>query len=171
MDCCSKLPGDLLADILRRLPLHSLAAARGVCLTWRAIDDDHFLTTQAAALLPNHLYGLFVRLNEPASSPFPRRRQPPPSPAGVDIDDLEYELDDPTIEVHCNGLLLLNHHIVNPATRQWMRLPPVPPYTSLPDITHGDRGLVFDPVVSPHYDVLWMPYLIFHQLPTVSVTP
>ncbi|KAF2908994.1 hypothetical protein DAI22_12g222800 [Oryza sativa Japonica Group] len=155
-------------DILRRLPLRSLAAARAVCHAWRAIVDEHSLTTQAAALLPNHLRGLFVCLNESCLHGFFARPSPPATIPGIDLD---YDLDDDaTIEVHCNGLLLLDRHIVNPATRQWMRLPPVPPYASLPNIMYGDRGLVFDPAASPHYDVLWMPYLILHRLPAASLS-
>ncbi|XP_066162217.1 uncharacterized protein [Oryza sativa Japonica Group] len=155
-------------DILRRLPLRSLAAARAVCHAWRAIVDEHSLTTQAVALLPNHLRGLFVCLNESCLHGFFARPSPPATIPGIDLD---YDLDDDaTIEVHCNGLLLLDRHIVNPATRQWMRLPPVPPYASLPNIMYGDRGLVFDPAASPHYDVLWMPYLILHRLPAASLS-
>uniref|UniRef100_A0A0E0FES2 F-box domain-containing protein n=1 Tax=Oryza meridionalis TaxID=40149 RepID=A0A0E0FES2_9ORYZ len=97
MDCCSQLSGDLLADIL----------CRAVCHAWRAIVDDHSLTTQAAALLPNHLHGLFVGLNESCLQGFFARPSPPAAAAAtIPGIDLDYDLDDDaTIEVHCNGLL------------------------------------------------------------------
>ena len=61
---------------------------------------------------------------------------------------------------HCNGLLLLDfERVVNPATRQWVRLPPPPsPVT----VTEEEEGhcLVYDPVVSPHYEVV-----LIHLLP------
>lgn len=69
----------------------------------------------------------------------------------------------PTIVSCCNGLLLLNDNdgVVNPATRQWARLPPRPP---TPDGMEGvlyymDQHLVFDPSVSPHYQVFLLPYV------------
>uniref|UniRef100_A0A0E0MPZ5 F-box domain-containing protein n=1 Tax=Oryza punctata TaxID=4537 RepID=A0A0E0MPZ5_ORYPU len=188
MDCCSQLPGDLLADILRRLPARSLATARGVCSTWRAIVDEHSLIAQVAALLPNDLRGLFVGLNDSCLQGFFARPSPAgPAIPGVDldfVDDPVYDFDDyGTIENHCNGLLLLEGYIVNPATRQWMRLPPLDNTNLLllaNDIatsiwSYGDRGLVFDPaaVSPPHYDVIRMPHLMLQpdQLPAVASLP
>ncbi|GJN23723.1 hypothetical protein PR202_gb11396 [Eleusine coracana subsp. coracana] len=67
---------------------------------------------------------------------------------------------DPISIVHCcNGLLLLDSRVVNPATRQWERLPPCP---ALPDprtVYFGDNDayIAFDPTMSPHYEVLLSP--------------
>ena len=50
----------------------------------------------------------------------------------------------------CNGLLLLrNGRVVNPATRQWVELPPIPGVR----LGRDCKYLVFDPTVSPHYEV------------------
>jgi len=59
---------------------------------------------------------------------------------------------------HCNGLLLLDFgRLVNPATRQWARLPPSPhPSTGMVDF-YDNYGLVYDPMVSPHYEVFLIP--------------
>jgi hypothetical protein len=71
-----------------------------------------------------------------------------------------------SIKDHCNGLLLIDKYVVNPATRHWDALPAAPPGrvqfiirnehgldpTPLYEIIH--TYLVFDPTVSPHYQVL-----------------
>jgi hypothetical protein len=58
---------------------------------------------------------------------------------------------------HRNGLLLLKEWVVNPATRQCVPLPPPPP---LREGIHDRRYLVFDPTVSPHYDVFLIPTVL-----------
>ncbi|KAF0910049.1 hypothetical protein E2562_001287 [Oryza meyeriana var. granulata] len=61
---------------------------------------------------------------------------------------IEYYLED-----HCNGLLLVNNDVVNPATRQWAPWPPLSDeYTFW-----GTNYIVFDPTVSPHYEVIKIP--------------
>uniref|UniRef100_A0ACD5TB53 Uncharacterized protein n=1 Tax=Avena sativa TaxID=4498 RepID=A0ACD5TB53_AVESA len=77
------------------------------------------------------------------------------------------------IRQHCNGLLLLGEEearVLNPATREWARLPPPPPMCTpgmedmypleLADYMDcHDQYLVFDPTLSPpHYQV----FLIKH---------
>ncbi|GJM96203.1 hypothetical protein PR202_ga13019 [Eleusine coracana subsp. coracana] len=57
----------------------------------------------------------------------------------------------------CNGLLLVEDVVVNPATRQWARLPPYPPVSEGMEATFWDYKLIFDPTVSPHYEVLLLP--------------
>ncbi|GJN08243.1 hypothetical protein PR202_ga26143 [Eleusine coracana subsp. coracana] len=60
---------------------------------------------------------------------------------------------------HCNGLLLYEgrfkreFYVVNPATRWWECLPR---HTGFRDYYIG--YLVFDPAVSPHYEVFLIPY-------------
>jgi hypothetical protein len=60
---------------------------------------------------------------------------------------------------HCNGLLLLWERVVNPATRQWVILPSPPPRRAGMEKFFDDRCLVFDPTISPHYEVLHIPYV------------
>ncbi|GJN23745.1 hypothetical protein PR202_gb11423 [Eleusine coracana subsp. coracana] len=77
---------------------------------------------------------------------------------------MDHWLDIVSIKHCCNGLLLLNCRVVNPATRQWERLPPCP---VLPQGTvyfgDNDAYLAFDPTMSPHYEVLLLPYLRGHD--------
>jgi len=65
---------------------------------------------------------------------------------------------------HCNGLILLqdsqvNCMVVNPATRQWAHLPPRPPplCAGPPEYLYANDYLVYDPTVSPHYEVFSIP--------------
>ncbi|KAL6627676.1 hypothetical protein ACP70R_031402 [Stipagrostis hirtigluma subsp. patula] len=55
-----QLPGDLLANILRRLPPHCLATSRCVCKPWRTAIDTH-------CLLRKDLLPLSVQLEWPPS--------------------------------------------------------------------------------------------------------
>uniref|UniRef100_A0A0E0MPZ8 F-box domain-containing protein n=1 Tax=Oryza punctata TaxID=4537 RepID=A0A0E0MPZ8_ORYPU len=160
------LPDDLLADVLCRLPPRSLAALRRVCQAWRAIVDDRSLLA-AAALLPCTLRGIFVQIGVPTLSGFFARPSPagrrPAIPGALDLDYLDtHDECLLTIIDHCNGLLLLHHHVVNPATRQWTRLPPYPPPESPASgiMLDGYHALVFDPAVSPHYEVFLMPQIL-----------
>ena len=73
----------------------------------------------------------------------------------LDSRDVAYVLS------HCNGLLLLWERVVNPATRQWVVLPPPPPRcVGMAD----DMCLVFDPAVSPHYEVFYIPYVTTYSM-------
>ncbi|TVU23669.1 hypothetical protein EJB05_26048, partial [Eragrostis curvula] len=128
------LPDHELAAVLGRLRACSLAASRCVCKAWRAIVDEHRLLLPH--LLPHSVGGLFINYIDCLRPHFFLR---------------------PTILDHCNGLVLRSgdHHsgdsmyVCNPATRRWARLPHC-----------GDDGwsrrafVVFDPVISPHYEVL-----------------
>ncbi|GJM99572.1 hypothetical protein PR202_ga16686 [Eleusine coracana subsp. coracana] len=70
---------------------------------------------------------------------------------------MDYPFDMPHVIGSCNGLLLLEGRVVNPATRRWTCLPPCP---ALPEGTSSfgmdNPYLAFDPVVSPHYEVVLM---------------
>ena len=49
-------------------------------------------------------------------------------------------------------------YVVNPATRQWAQLPPCPSlHLSSKNFFYKDH-LVFDPTLSPHYEVFLIPY-------------
>ncbi|CAL4934859.1 unnamed protein product [Urochloa decumbens] len=89
---------------------------------------------------------------------------------------------------HCNGLVLLQDVVANPATRRWARLPPRPPPMP-PPLAGPDHGgyfyaneyLAFDPAVSPHYEVFSVPRVcrkhelgtlyILDQVPLYEVSP
>jgi hypothetical protein len=73
-------------------------------------------------------------------------------------DDIEGFLDYSEVRNHCNGLLLLEEDVVaNPATQERASLPPRPLlYMGKEYFTCGSF-LVFDPAVSPHYEVVSIP--------------
>ncbi|CAM0871272.1 unnamed protein product [Alopecurus aequalis] len=162
------LPDDVLADVLRRLPPRWVAVSRCVSKAWRrAIDECYLLRVD---LLPFSLAGIFMHFEEHKFPEFfarPSSRKVnaslefvPPTiyPADEIYDELEV---DHHVFDHCNGLLLVNDYVVNPATRCW---DPLPTSWCLADpmgITRiFDRYLAFDPTVSPHYQVFKIPYLL-----------
>jgi hypothetical protein len=123
-------------------------------------SSTQILGPTAAALLPCTLRGIFVQIGVPTLSGFFACPSPsagtkttrPPIPGALHLDYLdtdEIEKSLLTIIDHCNGLILLDHHVVNPATRQWMRLLPYSPPESSPPgseiILDGYHALVFDP--------------------------
>ncbi|XP_040245974.1 uncharacterized protein [Aegilops tauschii subsp. strangulata] len=159
-------PQDVLAEVLRRLAPRSLAACRCVCKGWRAVVDANRLLR--ADLLPLTVDGIFYETcpyNIPMlfSSPATGRR------VTGKLDYLDWPLNDvfPIMDC-CNGLLLMCDHVVNPATRQWVRLPPLPPSCTAAGCTrcsNENRYLAYDPALSPHYEVFLIPNIPF-KLPT-----
>uniref|UniRef100_A0A0E0D4C1 F-box domain-containing protein n=1 Tax=Oryza meridionalis TaxID=40149 RepID=A0A0E0D4C1_9ORYZ len=151
----NQLPDDVLADVLSRLPPRCLAAARCVCAAWRAtIDDRRLLRTD---LLPLSLAGIFIHFDDLRFPEFFSRPSTPTTPAisgKLDYMPNKYALY--AVNDHCNGLLLLYTHVVNPATRRCVTLPLLPPSRG----TFSDNYIVFDPTVSPHYEVIKIPYLM-----------
>lgn len=115
---------DVLVEILRHLPPRSLAASRCVCTAWRAVIDDHRLLR--ADLLPLSLDAVIYETSEPdAPRLFCRRSTACSMTSRLDYLDVESpvhkECSWPMLD-YCNGLLLLDDHIVvNPATRQWAK--------------------------------------------------
>jgi hypothetical protein len=161
------LPDDMLAEVLRRLPPRWLAVSRCVRKDWRrAIDESRLLR---ADLLPLSLAGFFMHFEEhkypeffarPTSCKFSANLDfVPPSIISPDeiYDVSEYDYD---VFGHCNGLLLVNDYVVNPATRRWDRFNSDNlPLTDPMGITHVFyQYLAFDPTVSPHYQVFNFPY-------------
>ncbi|KAF6992377.1 LOW QUALITY PROTEIN: hypothetical protein CFC21_009375 [Triticum aestivum] len=142
---------DLLLDILRRLPPCSLAVSRCVCTAWRGTVDHHHLLR--ADLLPLSLDAVIY--NELQMDPpklFGRRLT-----TRYITSNLDYVADDPDytdfVLDYCNGLFLVESvKVVNPATRQWARLPLVKCGPC-----HSNRYLAYDPTVSPHYEVFFIP--------------
>ncbi|XP_044968963.1 uncharacterized protein LOC123428936 [Hordeum vulgare subsp. vulgare] len=155
-----ELPEDLLADVLRRLLPHGLAAARCVHSSWRAIID----TRRLMHLLPLRLAGILITFNgnHHLTELFAR-----PSPAPVSVSSKFHHYMPAgagyayaaIVTGHCNGLLLLEGgYVVNPATRQWAKLPsPRPPCRYGEENFWYHEYIVFDPAVSPHYEVLVVP--------------
>uniref|UniRef100_A0A0D9ZB64 F-box domain-containing protein n=1 Tax=Oryza glumipatula TaxID=40148 RepID=A0A0D9ZB64_9ORYZ len=151
------LPEDVLAEILRRLPPRSLAALRCVCTDWRSTIDSHRLLR--ADLLPLSLAGIFIDFWGLRFPDFFSR--PPPTPISGVFDFFPLE-EGPDIMDHCNGLFLLfSLLVVNPATQRWACLPPLPSHsTELEFRFLYDQGLiVFDPIVSPQYEVFMIPFV------------
>lgn len=151
------VPDDILACVLRRLAPRSLAASRCVCKSWRAVIDDRRLLR--ADLLPLSLHGIFfmeqINLTPPKffGSPLIQRK----IAAKLDYLDTDF-VGHLSVKDHCNGLFLLwDQLVVNPETRQWVRLP-LPPCTGMEGLG-VDMCLAFDPTVSPHYEVLLLPYV------------
>ncbi|KAF8672941.1 hypothetical protein HU200_049135 [Digitaria exilis] len=170
------LPDDVLAGILRRLPLRSLAVSRCVCKSWRAAMDEHQL------LLPRSVRGLFINYGNHC---YLRRSHFFARPAvavddGPMIDGKFSFIDPDKLSVvefvdHCNGLILFFRpldqamYVCNPATQRWARLPPHPAGTLRrgrrrppcsgedPCVSRRRAFLVFDPAVSPHYTVMLAP--------------
>jgi hypothetical protein len=151
------LPTDLVADILRRLPLRGLAAARCVHSSWRAVIDGRRLLQ----LAPLPLAGIFINFNDHYFSELFARPTPPSAKVSGKLHQY-MPLDSPSqVTDHCNGLLLLgSYYVVNPATRRWADLPFPPPSfpTSMTGFSFYDY-IVFDPAVSPHYEVVIIPRL------------
>ncbi|CAM0871008.1 unnamed protein product [Alopecurus aequalis] len=169
-DAGVRLPDDVILDILRRLPLRALAAARRVCHAWRAaVDDNTLLLSHFRSLFPQRDFpGIFISFHQGddgGSSFFA-----PSPPRGTHDDDDEivfrrplFRHDWATVMDHCNGLLLLRDArrgfccVCNPATLRCARLPPPPTWSSY-DFYH-DRAmfLAFDPAVSRHHEVFFFP--------------
>ncbi|CAN6292180.1 unnamed protein product [Urochloa humidicola] len=158
------LPEEMLADVLRRLAPRSLAASRCVCKAWHAAVDARQLLR--AELLPHTLGGLFVDFNMQGRPEFFSASSSSPHAVAVSS-DLGF-MPEPKSDVadHCNGLLLRWRDVVNPATRQWAPLPPEPPPRSRTNAEgfFADPFLVFDPAVSPHYEVFLMPTITWWAL-------
>lgn len=158
MDLEPSLPEDVLDRVLRRLAPRCLATSRYVCKAWRHVIDTHHLFH--VDLLPLSLGGIFFNYQDLWFTQFLSR----PTTDGVVSGRLDYTVPGnsdcmPLIYVkdHCNGLLLLDHCVVNPATQQWALLPPCPPVpqpspTIIEDVFTIEY-LVFNPTRSPNYEV------------------
>ncbi|CAM0146000.1 unnamed protein product [Urochloa decumbens] len=157
------LPDDALAVVLRRLAPRDIAASRCVCKAWRRVVDDRRLLR--ADLLPRSLGGIFLNLHGLWFTQFLAR----PTTGAAVSGRFDYTVPgDPDrlpiiyVHDHCNGLLLLDHCVVNPATRQWALLPPRPedrlPQPPPPGMdVSTDEYLVFDPTLSPDFESLILP--------------
>ncbi|CAM0871449.1 unnamed protein product [Alopecurus aequalis] len=172
-DLVRVLPHDVIADVFRRLAPRWIAVCRCVCRDWCAGIDARRLLR--ADLLPLSSHGIFLhfyyhKFPELFARPFSTGRVsaitgkldflPNTDTSIKPCTRVDYDIED-----HCNGLLLLNKYVVNPATRRWDPLPLCPPSHDHPIVMHTDdfiqttfnSYLAFDPTVSPHYEVLIVP--------------
>ncbi|CAO1939864.1 unnamed protein product [Urochloa humidicola] len=142
------LPEELLADIFRRLPPRPIAVCRSVSKHLRAFIDSRGL------LLLRGLCGIFINYvgqNRPYF--FSRRRERVAPRIDAELGFLP-EIGSREVEHHCNGLLLVeiwsDLYVCNPTTRRWAQLPPRSKGRGFGDSEH----LIFDPMVSLHYEVI-----------------
>ncbi|TVU45750.1 hypothetical protein EJB05_05248, partial [Eragrostis curvula] len=155
-DLARLLPNDVLDAVVRRLAPRWVAACRCVCRAWRDIIDAHRLLR--ADLLPVKLAGIFVSFDY-RDFPFPdflARPSAAPTMSGWP-NSLPTRFPWWNIGDHCNGLLLIDYKVVNPATRWWAQLPFS---TCEPEKIYYDyevRRLLYDPTLSPHFHVLIIP--------------
>jgi hypothetical protein len=165
----------MLLDILRRLPPRSLATSRCVCRAWRTTVDEHRLLR--ADLLPLSLDGVIYQIPRyPGASRLFSRRSTACKITSSLCESLSnsssslfvFPGDNPDLKLYwamydcCNGLVLLHCRVVNPATRQYARLP----FLSSPCACYwcSNHYLLYDPTVSPHYEVLLVPHLPGHNI-------
>nr|CAB3486371.1 unnamed protein product [Digitaria exilis] len=159
------LPDDSIAEFLRLLPAASLATALCVCKAWRNIIDGHELLLPH--ILPHNVHGIFIN--------YSNHRRPhlfassSSSWTSSDVDGMlgfmpNEQRDWWSVMDHCNGLLLccINMDadlcVCNPATRQWTLLPRQTKRLWSDEPPHHAYGyLVFDPLVSPHFEVFLIP--------------
>ncbi|KAJ1296571.1 hypothetical protein BS78_01G311500 [Paspalum vaginatum] len=154
---------DIIAEILRRLPIRSVCQFKCVSRSWRKLISDPFHRKK----LPQTLEGFFYHSMSRERCPYRAHHftnvtekgfpcvYPSFSFLGVPSDDV-FLLDS------CNGLLLCDwdvrhegdmifarqYAVCNPATHKWVMSP---------DRHHGQEGMVrlgFDPVVSSHFHVI-----------------
>uniref|UniRef100_A0A0D9WQU8 F-box domain-containing protein n=1 Tax=Leersia perrieri TaxID=77586 RepID=A0A0D9WQU8_9ORYZ len=155
------LPEDVLVNILHRLAPRCLAISRCVCKPWRTIIDAHCLLR--VDLLPHLVGGIFINFHDLILSEFISRPSIGPTISG----NFNYLPHNSIVRDHCNGLLLLDgyvdypatqqYYVVNPATRQWVQLPPCP--SSHPGMYNESKEyLVFDPRLSSQFEVFVIPY-------------
>ena len=153
------LPADVLANILERLHPRDLAQSRRVCRPWPALIDERRLLLRLA--LPHSVHGFFLKLHPPPPSALPRAPV-----VGCPCIDVRLRFlprahrgNYSTVRYHHNGLILYSGCsfrdrkllVVNPATRQWMALPP------LVEASTWAGYIVYEPAVSPHYEVFLVP--------------
>ncbi|KAK3146514.1 hypothetical protein QOZ80_3BG0267480 [Eleusine coracana subsp. coracana] len=159
-DLVRLLPDDAVADVLRRLGPCDLAASRCVSKTWCGIMDARHL--MLPHLLPHEVGGIFIDFNNLHSWEFFARPTTGPEisgefdflPSGAESEILDY----------CNGLFLSDDCVFNPATRRWTPLPPRPPQPASESLYFSQSEyLVFDPTVSPHFEVFIIPSRIIYK--------
>ncbi|XP_044378481.1 uncharacterized protein [Triticum aestivum] len=160
MSAMDRLPMELLAEILRRLPPRGIATCRAVRKGWRAAVDSNGLMLAVEHRVPHHVGGIIINFSyEDRPYFFPCGAGP--TGIGLNATALDFMIP-PEVETgrgivldHRNGLLLYEGeyalYVCNPATRRWAELPPLPSYRP------GAYYLLFDPTESLHYSVFFFP--------------
>ncbi|KAF0924713.1 hypothetical protein E2562_014518 [Oryza meyeriana var. granulata] len=169
------VPDDGLTDILRRLPLWSLAVARCVCNTCRFLIDDRALLRPR--ILPHSVYGVVINyIDHRRPHLFSRPRSSSSSATtGGEIDGNlssvpSYRMNWHVMD-HCDGLLLWDIDwgdrlcVCNPATQRWATLPRCSEATGFV----AGEYLAFDSATSSHYEVFLIPALSEIQIPSPLV--
>ncbi|KAM0868916.1 hypothetical protein ACQ4PT_041007 [Festuca glaucescens] len=156
------LPEDVIVEVLRRLPPHSIAASRWVCKAWRDAVDARL----RSHLLSHSVRGIFINYDMHSLSEFFSRPSTGPVICGG-LDSLPYVPGrDLKVRDHYNGLMLCRDYeqdyVVNPATQRWARLPQCPP-THLPGFNQT-AYIAFDPALSPQYEVYLIPRVPYGAL-------
>ncbi|TVU02715.1 hypothetical protein EJB05_51785 [Eragrostis curvula] len=152
------LPDDAITNVLRRLTPVDLAVSRCVRKAWCEIINDRRLLLPR--LIPHAVGGIFIKFNCLDSWEFLARPMAPPSMScRIDfLPDHKHAMD------HCNGLLLMEDYVLNPATG---RSAPLPSRPQLPRMGtkyfYHDQYLIFDPTVSLHHEVLVIPRINYHS--------
>ncbi|CAL4938827.1 unnamed protein product [Urochloa decumbens] len=125
---------------------------------WHALVDARGLLLRH--VLPHALRGIFINYSDYEQPLFFVRPSSEFPPVSGDLGYVPgFGPHYGTFIDHCNGLLLYpgdsGYYVINPATRQWESF-------SYPRVDgHGRHAtcLVFDPAVSPHYEVFCIPLL------------
>ncbi|KAF7018219.1 hypothetical protein CFC21_031527 [Triticum aestivum] len=159
------LPDELVSEILPRLPVESLLRFRSVCKVWRGIiDKNSFLRQHLRLQTSSLLVAPWIRENDndrPLASSTGEL-----TAAGLYLWDgkqqsvgtllhavSDYRFKKAALHrmAHCDGLVLLptdnTVHVVNPATRRSITLPPTPNAVGLVNRFQGPHafGLGHDP--------------------------
>ncbi|KAL6653084.1 hypothetical protein ACP70R_012009 [Stipagrostis hirtigluma subsp. patula] len=158
------MAAQVVHHVLRRLPACMPPAARRFFRNGRRCsstihDDAHALLVPHRRLLSQSVHGVFINyIDHPRPHLFAR-----PSPAssmGARVDGMLGFLPDDVTDIwwsvldHCGGLVLCDMErkglcVCNPATRRWTVVPP----STMAYRDCAGTYLVFDPAVSPHYEV------------------
>ncbi|TVU02704.1 hypothetical protein EJB05_51774, partial [Eragrostis curvula] len=165
-DLLGLLPEDTLADVLRRLVPRDLATARCVRKALRDIVDDRRLLLPH--LLPHKVGGIFINFHSKGFWELFSRPSAGPVVSGwfhFVPGGTENVFKPPPLD-HCKGLFLFNgKYVFNPATRKYACLPPRPPPVMTKQYFYEDPYLLYDPAVSPHYEVFLIHRIAYKSEP------
>ncbi|KAL6653019.1 hypothetical protein ACP70R_011944 [Stipagrostis hirtigluma subsp. patula] len=161
------MAAQVVHHVLRGLPAWSVAAARSIVRNGRRniVDGDaRTLLLLHRRLLSQSVHGIFINyIDYPRAHLF--ARPSPASSTGARVDGMLGFLpgaltDWWSVLDHCGGLVLCDMEerglcVCNPATRQWTVVPP----STMAYRDCAGTYLVFDPALSPHYEVFKLPQI------------
>ncbi|CAN6359389.1 unnamed protein product [Urochloa humidicola] len=159
----SRLPDDLIAEILARVPYMSLCRLKCVSRLWLALCSDDRVLSRCPQTLSGFFYNdHVVRGGAVPRFVFTSWESPPMWDPPFSFLSARYSRDMYVVD-SCNGLLLCDRRnmraqagsryiVCNPETEKWTELPNLEPMKRLrPAIRLG-----FDPAVSPHFSVFFV---------------